>query len=79
MGSIYAKLALYCSKNECARTDIVFLPISKVCNGTVSFGIIGCLISLICGKICGIIYGLIGLIGLIGLMGHPVHPGHPVH
>ena len=25
-----------CSKNECARTDIVFLPISEVCDGTVS-------------------------------------------
>ena len=24
------------TKNECARTDTVFLPISEVCNGTVS-------------------------------------------
>ena len=36
MESIYTELALYGSKNECARTDTVFLPISEVCNGTVS-------------------------------------------
>ena len=36
MESIYAELALYGSKNECARTDAVFLPISEVCDGTVS-------------------------------------------
>ena len=36
MESIYTELALYGSKNECARTDTVFLPISEVCDGTVS-------------------------------------------
>ena len=36
MESIYAELALYGSKNECARADTVFLHLSKVCNGTVS-------------------------------------------
>ena len=36
MESIYTKLALYGSKNECARTHTVFLPISEVCHGTVS-------------------------------------------
>ena len=36
MESIYTKLALYGSTNECARTDAVFLPISEVCDGTVS-------------------------------------------
>ena len=36
MESIYTDLALYCSKNKCARTDTVFLPISEACNGTVS-------------------------------------------
>ena len=36
MESIYAKLALYGSKTECAMTDTVFLPISEVCNGKVS-------------------------------------------
>ena len=36
MGSIVTKLALYGNKNECARTDNVFSPISEVCNGTVS-------------------------------------------
>ena len=36
MESIYNELALYGSKNECARTDNVFSPISEVCNGTVS-------------------------------------------
>ena len=36
MESIYTELALYGSKNECARTDTVFLPIAEVCNGTVS-------------------------------------------
>ena len=36
MESIYIKLALYGSKNECARTDNVFSPISEVCNITVS-------------------------------------------
>ena len=36
MESIYTDLAPYGSKNVCARTDIVFLPISEVCDGTVS-------------------------------------------
>ena len=36
MESIYTELALYGSTNKCARTDTVFLPISEVCNGTVS-------------------------------------------
>ena len=36
MESIYTELALYGSKNECARTDDVFSPISEVCDGTVS-------------------------------------------
>ena len=36
MESIYTELALYGSKNECASTDTVFLPISEVCDGTVS-------------------------------------------
>ena len=36
MESIFTKLALYGSKNECARTDNVFSPISEVCDGTVS-------------------------------------------
>ena len=36
MESIYTELALYGSKHECARTDIVFLPICEVCDGTVS-------------------------------------------
>ena len=36
MESVYTKLALYGSKNECARTDNFFSPISEVCNGTVS-------------------------------------------
>ena len=34
MESMYTELALYSSKNGCARTDTVFLPISEVCNGT---------------------------------------------
>ena len=36
MGNMYTKLALYGTKNEFARTDNVFIPISEVCNGTVS-------------------------------------------
>ena len=28
---IYPELARYSSKNECARTDTVFFPISQVC------------------------------------------------
>ena len=36
MESIYAELALYGSKNECAKTDTVFLSISEVCDGMVS-------------------------------------------
>ena len=36
MESIYTEIALYGSKSECARTDTVFLPISEVCDGTVS-------------------------------------------
>ena len=34
MESIYCELALDGSKNECARTDTVILPIYEVCNGT---------------------------------------------
>ena len=36
MESIYTELALYGSKNECPRNDTVFVPISDVCDGTVS-------------------------------------------
>ena len=36
MESIYTELARYGSKNECARTDTVFLPTSEVCDGRVS-------------------------------------------
>ena len=36
MESIYDELAFYGIKNECANTDVVFLPISEVCDGTVS-------------------------------------------
>ena len=36
MESTYTELALNDSKNESARTDTVFLPISEVCNETVS-------------------------------------------
>ena len=36
MESIYTELAIYGSKNEFAKTDNVFSPISEVCNGTVS-------------------------------------------
>ena len=36
MESIYTESALYGSRNECARTDTVFLPISEVCDGMVS-------------------------------------------
>ena len=36
MESIYTELALYGSKDECARTDHVYFPISEVCDGTVS-------------------------------------------
>ena len=38
METIYTELALYGSKNECARTYTVFLPISQVYNGKVSLG-----------------------------------------
>ena len=37
MESIYTDLALYDSKNECFRNDAVFLRISQVCDGAVSF------------------------------------------
>ena len=36
MESMYTELALYGSKNERARTDNVFFPLSEVCDGTVS-------------------------------------------
>ena len=36
MESIYTELAFYVSKNKFAGTDTVFLPISEVCDGTVS-------------------------------------------
>ena len=35
MECICTKLALHGSKNECPRTDTVFLPISEVCDDTV--------------------------------------------
>ena len=38
MESIYTELALYDSKNVSARTDTLFLPISEVCDGTVTLG-----------------------------------------
>ena len=36
MESIYTELALYGSKNECARTANAFFPISEFCDGRVS-------------------------------------------
>ena len=39
MESIYTELALYGSKNECAKTDNVSFPISEVCDGMVSLSI----------------------------------------
>ena len=36
MESKYTELALYGSKNECARIDYVYFSISEVCDGTVS-------------------------------------------
>ena len=41
MASILPEVALYGSKNECARTDHVFLPISEVRNDTVSLIVCG--------------------------------------
>ena len=40
MESIYLELALYGSKNECTKTDIVFFPISAVWEGMVSLQIL---------------------------------------
>ena len=40
MESIYTDLALYGSTNDCARSDTVFLPISEVCDVTVSLGVL---------------------------------------
>ena len=46
MESICTELPLYSSKNECVRTDTVFLPLSEVCNGNGNgngaLDIIGC-------------------------------------
>ena len=39
MKSTYPELALCGRTNECARTDTVFFPISKVCKDTVSLKI----------------------------------------
>ena len=36
MESLYTELALYGTKNEFSRTDNVFIPMSEVCDGTVS-------------------------------------------
>ena len=49
MESIHIELALYASKNECARTDTVFLPMSEVCGGTVSLVLY-----------CFVLYGITG-------------------
>ena len=40
MESIFTELALYCIKNECARTNTVFLPTTEVCDGTVSLDVV---------------------------------------
>ena len=40
MESMYSELALYGSKNECARTDSVFFSISEVCDGMVSLALV---------------------------------------
>ena len=40
MESIHPELALYGRKNECARTDTVFFPISEVSEGKVSLTIL---------------------------------------
>ena len=42
MESIYTELALYGSKNLCAKTDTVFLPISEVYGCTVSLCQLDC-------------------------------------
>ena len=39
MESIYPELALYGSKNEFARTDTVFFPLSQVCTTVVTLGV----------------------------------------
>ena len=44
MESIYTELALYGSKDECARTDTLFYPISEVCDGKVSLAKMYCTI-----------------------------------
>ena len=36
MESIYTELSIFVSLNKCARTDTVLLPISEVCDSTVS-------------------------------------------
>ena len=36
MESIYTELAFYGITNECARTDNIISPVSKICDGTVS-------------------------------------------
>ena len=41
MENIFTELAFYGSKNECARTETVFLPISEVCDGMVSLKVHG--------------------------------------
>ena len=66
MESIYTKLALYGSKNECARTDTVFYPISEVCDGTVSLGLISGLIDGLISPVSGILNLRGGLISLFG-------------
>ena len=36
MKTLNPELALYCSKNKCARTDTVFFPIYEICTRVVT-------------------------------------------
>ena len=61
MESIFTELALYGSKNECARTAYVFSPISEVCDGTVSPLFLSP--GKICAKCCAVLLQVWGLLG----------------
>ena len=73
MESIYPELALCGSKNECARTDTVFVHLSEVSEGTVSLMLTGKMMGLIM-KMVTTIHLTSTTVAVIQTLGTPFPP-----
>ena len=73
MESIYSELALCGSKNECARTDTVFVHLSEVSKGTVSLMLTGKMMGLIM-KMVTTIHLTSTTVAVIQTLGTPFPP-----